>query len=207
MVVVVDAKGEGRYDRLPVSPPPAVRVSPADYVERPAPGARVLIFRADPFAVAEVDPEEIARFTFGLAARRWPSLLVNDELDQATAGMQWRKGTIWLRRGFIRGRRLQLKGAVGVGQLWGTTTPHNVPVEVFDQSSEIWQFKSAGLGLRLLGEREYLRGVPSGLVESLAGDTSLPPEERGEFVRLVRGRTWDGWVYKFYPPDGRPRRA
>jgi hypothetical protein len=195
LVVVVDAKGERRFDDLPVKPPPEVRLSPADYAARPTqPGSRVVIFRTG--MMGEVSPEEIAHFTAALAERRWGSLTINDELDQAARGGQWKKGAVFLPRSFIRGR------TQGIAQVWGTTSPHNVPLEAFDQSSEIWCFKMAGMGLRLLGEREYLNGIEPRTIEQLAG-YPLPPEERGQFVRLQRGRAWDGRVYKF-SSEGRP---
>jgi hypothetical protein len=189
LVVVVDAKGERRFDDLAVSPPPEVRLSPADYAARPvAQGCRVVIFRSG--LMGEVSPEEIAHFTAALAERRWGSLTINDELDQAAKGGQWRRGSVFLPRSFIRGR------TAGLAQVWGTTSPHNVPLEAFDQSSEIWCFKMAGLGLRLLADREYLNGIEPRAIEQLAG-YPLPPEERGQFVRLQRGRPWNGLVYKF----------
>jgi hypothetical protein len=140
--------------------------------------------------MGEVSPEEAAHFTAALAERRWGSLTVNDELDQAATAGQWKKGSVFLKRSFIRGR------TQGLAQCWGTTSPHNVPLEAFDQSSEIWCFKMAGMGLRLLNDREYLNGIEARTIEQLAG-YPLPPEERGEFVRLQRGRAWDGKIYKF----------
>jgi hypothetical protein len=189
LVCIVDAKGERRFDDLPVSPPPEVRISPADYAARPVQqGCRVVIFRAS--LMGEVNPEEIAHFTAALAERRWGSLTLNDEFDQAVRNGHWKKGTVFLPRAFIRGR------SSGQAQVWCTTSPHNVPLEPFDQSSEIWQFKTAGLGLRLLRDREYLNGIDPKVIEQLAG-YPLPPEDRGEFVRLQRGRPWDRRIYKF----------
>lgn len=190
LVVVIDAKGERRFDDLQVSPPPEVRLSPADYAARPVQqGCRVVIFRTG--MMGEVSPEEAAHFTAALAERRWGSLTINDELDQAAKAGQWKRGSVFLPRSFIRGR------TQGLAQCWGTTSPHNVPLEAFDQSSVIWCHKMAGMGLRLLGDREYLNGFHSTtIIEELAG-YPLPPEERGQFVKLERGRRWDGHIYKF----------
>lgn len=191
LVCIIDAKGERRFDDLPVTPPPEVRLSPADYAARPVQqGNRVVIFRAS--MMGEVNPEEIAKFTAALAERggRWGSLTVNDELDQAVNAGHWKSGSVFMPRAFIRGR------TAGLAQLWGTTSPHEVPRQAFEQSSEIWCFKMAGIGLRLLREREYLNGIEPRTIEELAG-YPLPPEERGEFVRLQRGRAWDRRVYKF----------
>lgn len=192
MVIVIDAKAEGRFDRLAVTPPPAVRLSPADYAaNRPEPGTRVVIFRQG--FDGDVNVDEIARFAAGLAEQRWGSLTVNDELAQACTGGQWRSGTIMLPRLFVRGR------TKGVAQLWGTTSPHDVPTTVFDGSDVILQFATSGLALRLLRDREYLRGIDPAIIEALKG-YPLPPAERGEFVLLRRRVPWDGKVYKL-PPE------
>jgi hypothetical protein len=188
-VIVIDAKAERRFDSLPVSPPPAVRSSPADYAAHPPPpGTRVIVARAP--LTDENDPEAWARFAVGLAERRWPSLTVNDELAQATAGMSFRKGTVMIPRTFVRGR------TQGLAQAWGTTSPHDVPTVIYESTDEIWQFKTSGMALGILGRRNYLRGIDPEVIEHLAG-YPLPPRDRGEFVRLVRGRPWDGKIYKF----------
>jgi len=188
-VIVIDAKAERRFDSLPVSPPPAVRSSPSDYAAHaPPPGTRVIIARAP--LTDENDPEAWARFAVGMAQSRWPSLTVNDELAQATAGMSFRKGTVMIPRTFVRGR------TQGLAQAWGTTSPHDVPTVIYESTDEIWQFKTSGMALGILGRRNYLRGIDPEVIERLAG-YPLPPRERGEFVRLVRGRPWDGKIYKF----------
>jgi hypothetical protein len=140
--------------------------------------------------MGEVSPEEIARFTAGLAEKRWPSLTINDELDQAVSGGHWKTKSVFVKRVFVRGR------TAGLSQVWGTVSPHEVPLQAFEQSSEIWCFKMAGLGVRLLREREYLQGIEPGVIENLAG-FPMPPEKRGEFVRLVRGQPWDRKIYRF----------
>jgi hypothetical protein len=191
LVLVVDAKGERRFDSLAVNPRPEVRLSPADLGARPVPsGCRVVIFRTG--MMGEVSPEEIAHFAAALSESRgrWGSLTINDELGQAAANGQWLRGSKFLPRSFVRGR------TQGMAQLWATTSPHDVPTLAFEQSSEIWCFKMSGLGLRLLGEREYLNGIEPSTIEQLAG-YPLPPDKRGEFVRLQRGRAWDSKVYKF----------
>lgn len=188
-VLVIDAKGERRFDRLPVSPPPAVRTSPAHYASAPPPpGTRVIVARAP--LTEENDPEAWARFTVGMAGDRWPSLTVNDELAQATRGMSFNKGTVMIPRAFVRGR------TQGLAQAWGTTSPHDVPTVIYESTDEIWLFKSSGMALKLLRRRDYLRGIEDETIEGLSG-YPLPPVERGEFVRLVRGRAWDGRIYKF----------
>lgn len=189
LVVVADVKGEGRFGGQ-------VYATVSDIADRPPdPNAgRVLVVRGDPFHGLEVEPDEVAAWSWKMAARRWRTLTVTDELDQACAGGQWRGGKeAWrgaLKRAFIRGR------SHGLSQLWGTTVPHNVPVEAFDGSSEIWCFRMAGMGLALLRRRDYLRGIDDETIEGLPGEP-LPPAERGVFVRLRRGQPWDGRLYKF----------
>lgn len=188
-VIIIDAKAERRFDSLAVSPPPAIRSSPADFAAHPPPpGTRVLIARAP--LTDENDPEAWAKLAVSMAERRWPSLTVNDELAQATRGMSFARGTVMIPRTFVRGR------TQGLAQAWGTTSPHDVPTVIYESTDEIWQFKTSGMALKLLRRRDYLRGIDDEVIEHLAGYPA-PPAERGEFVRLVRGRPWDGRIYKF----------
>lgn len=189
LVVVLDAKGERRFDDLPLDPPPIVRVSPADLAGRPGPpGTRVVVARAP--LTEDIDPEAWARFVVGLAEGRWGSLTIHDELAQASAGASWRRGSVFLPRTFVRGR------SQGLGVLWCTTSPQDVPVVAFEVSDTILQFKTSGMAIDLLDRRKYLRGIEPETIEALAG-YPLPPSERGEFVLLRRGQPWNGIVYKF----------
>lgn len=188
-VIVVDNKAEGRYDDLPgartYASPTAFAVNP------PSQGERVWIFRPALFEGGEVDPEEVAAFQWRLAGRRWQSLVVNDELvPHAAHHGQWCRGARWLPRAFVQGR------THGLAQVWGTTALQAVPIDAADQSSELWVFKTAGVALRILDDRNYLIGVPDGTVEQLCGYPA-PPEQRGDFVRLVSGVPWDGEIYRF----------
>jgi hypothetical protein len=189
LVVVIDAKGERRFDGLPVNPPPIVRASPADLVARRGPpGTRVIIARAP--LTEDVDPEAWARMVVGLAESRWGSLTIHDELAQASAGASWRRGSVFLPRTFVRGR------SQGLGVVWCTTSPQDVPTVAFETSDHLLQFKTSGMAIDLLGRRNYLRGIDPEIIEGLAG-YPLPPDERGEFVLLSRGAPWDGLIYKF----------
>lgn len=187
-VLIIDAKAERRYDDLPGA---IVRESVAHLgADWPA-GARVIVIRPRIFEGADADPEAVAELQWRLAGRRWPSLVVNDELvPHAAHHGQWRRGAHFLPRAFVQGR------SHGLAQLWGTTALQAVPIEAADQSSVIFALQTAGLGLRILDDRNYLVGVPSGTVEGLAG-YPLPPEQRGEFLALRSGIPWDGCVYKF----------
>jgi hypothetical protein len=187
-VFVVDAKAERRYDDLPGA---VVRESVSHLANDWPTGARLIIIRPRIFEGSDADPEAIAALQWRCAGRRWPSLAVNDELVPHAADYgQWRRGSKMLKRSFIQGR------THGLTQLWGTTALQAVPIEAADQSSVIFTLQTAGLGLRLLNERNYLVGVPPGTVERLAG-FERPPAERGEFLALRSGVPWDGYVYKF----------
>lgn len=188
-VIVIDAKAERRYDD--VAPGTIVRESVAHLGAGLPPDARVAIIRPRIFEGADADPEAVADLQWRLAGARWPSLVVNDELvPHAAHHGQWRRGSRMLPRAFIQGR------THGLAQLWGTTALQAVPIEAADQSSVIFVLQTAGLGLRILDDRNYLVGVPPGTVEALAG-FDRPPEERGEFLALRSGVPWDGVVYKF----------
>jgi len=155
---------------------------------------RVIVFRGDPARGERVNLEEIAELAWSRAQRGRKTLCVWDELiagrEELAKNMQWRKGVTWVPRNFTMGR------SPGVGDLWGAQSPQSVPVEVFEQTHAILCFRLAGLGLRRLKERDYLDGGAEEAIPRLSGPP-MPPAERGEFVLLVRGRPWDGVVYKF----------
>lgn len=188
-VIVVDNKAERRYDDLPGA---VVYPSIASFAQtRPAHGNRVWVLRPSLFEGGEIDPEQVAEWQWKIAGRRTPSLVLNDELvPHAAKGGQWRTKTQWLQRAFVQGR------SHGLAQIWGTTALQGVPLDASQQSHELWVFKTGGVALRILSERDYLIGVPPGTIEGLAG-YPLPPAERGEFMRLVSGVPWNGVVYKF----------
>jgi hypothetical protein len=187
-LIVVDNKAERRFDHLPGA---TVFPSVAAFATSPPPsGSRVWIFRPSIFEGGEVSPEEVAAFQWRLAGRRWPSLAINDELvPHAARNGQWRKGFEWLPRAFVQGRSHK------ISEVWGTTALQDVPLASAGQS-ELWVWQTAGVALRLLRERDYLIGVPPGLVENLPGFNDAP-ELRGDFVSLRSGVPWDGCIYKF----------
>jgi hypothetical protein len=160
-------------------------------------GPRVIVLRGDCFAGYKVDREEVAEFAWKLIGRRQPVLLVFDELKEACAGGQWKGGSKWLARSFSQGRE------VGLSVLWGTQDTQEVPSEAFNQSGRLLTFKIAGNGLRLLGARNYLVTAPGAeggeleaLLPALPGEDD-PPDARGIFVLLRRGRPWNGLCYRF----------
>lgn len=189
-VLIVDCKepqpqfaGQYRRDRADVERNP------------PDPnGPRVIVFRGDRAdrETGEVDPETIADMQWQLAQKKHPSLVVYDELDKACNGGQWARGAnkstiLWA---FRRG------GSSGAASLWGTQETQEIPAAAFNQSSCILCFRLQGAPLRLLGQRGYLEGGAANKIPTLPGD-ELPPEERGYFVLLRRGRPWDQRVYRF----------
>lgn len=162
---------------------------------RPALGEpRVVVFRGDRFdrQMGEVDPEDIADIQWQLAQSGRPSMVVYDELDKAANGGQWKVGdSSAVRWAFIKGR------SSGAASLWGTQETQAVPREAFNQSSCLLVFRMVGNPLRLLGERGYLEGRDvKTVIAGLPGD-ELPPNQRGYFVLLRRGRPWDEKIYRF----------
>ncbi len=188
-VFVIDDKeakaqfeGQERRDRL-------------DLVQNPAfAKPRVIVFRGDRFnrELGEVDPEEIAEIQWNLAQHSKPSLVVYDELDKAVNMGQWKKGDASaIRWAFVKGR------SSGAATIWGTQETQTIPREAFNQSTNLLVFRMVGNPVRLLKERGYLEGNDvASVIATLPGD-ELPPNQRGHFVLLRRGRPWDEKVYRF----------
>lgn len=157
----------------------------------PDPEPRVIVLRGDIRNGETVDAESAARFAWGLAARRRQVLLVYDELARAADDDgQWLPGVVKIPAAFGQGR------SVGIASLWSTQSPQQVPRTAFEQSSVILCFRMAGMGLALLRRRDYLGGDVEEVIEGLPGD-DVPPDQRGVFVMLRRGRAWNGRRYKF----------
>lgn len=166
-----------------------------DLQQRPvAADPRIVVFRGDRFdrLRGEVDPETIADLQWSMAQKRRPSMVVYDELDKAASFAMWKRGDeSTIRWAFIKGR------SSGAASLWGTQETQAVPREAFNQSSCLFVFRMVGNPLRLLKERGYLEGKDvSNVIATLPGD-ELPPNQRGYFVLLRRGRPWDEKVYRF----------
>lgn len=155
---------------------------------------RVIVFRGDVAHGVRVDLEEVAELAWVRAGRGRRTLCVWDELiagrEKLTKNAQWRRGVEWLPKSFTMGR------SVGIANLWGAQSPQDVPKDCFEQSSSILTFRLAGLGLQRLRERDYLTGGADLVVPKLPGPP-MPPNERGEFVLLMRGKQWDRYRYKF----------
>lgn len=189
VVLIVDDKearpqfeGQERRDRLDLKQRPAAENPP------------VIVFRGDRFdrKTGEVDPEDVANMQWTLAQKGRPSLVVYDELDKAANMAMWKAGDASaVRWAFIKGR------SSGASSLWGTQETQAVPREAFNQSSCLFVFRMVGNPLRLLKERGYLEGNDvAKVISTLPGD-ELPPNQRGYFVLLRRGRPWDEKVYRF----------
>jgi hypothetical protein len=141
---------------------------------------------ASPGLIVVVDAKAERRFDDVLPAG---TVAVRESISHLSS-LPLGPGVRILKRCFTEGR------VHGLSQLWGTQDLTDVPVAVVAQSSAIWCFKTAGTGLEILRRRNYLLGVPDGLVENLPDDES-PPDERGEFVRLRAGKRWDSKLYRF----------
>lgn len=165
---------------------------PDDLDKRPPQSEpRVIVFRGDAFSRTGVDPEQVAALQWRLAQKKFPSLVVYDELDRACAGGQWKAGaTSQIGWAFGKGR------SVGAASLWGTQETEAVPREAFNQSTVILCFRMMGNPVRLLKQRGYCEGGVDQIIPRLPGD-ELPPAKRGYFVLLRRGRPWDGRIYRF----------
>lgn len=165
-----------------------LRKNPIDYQK-----GNVVIFRGDVTKGERVDVEEVAEVAWVRAGRARKTLIVIDELvagrEELTKNTQWRKGVTWLPRSFTMGR------APGVGVLWGAQSPQLVPIDAFEQSSCILEFRLAGVGLQRLRERNYLLGGAGDVIPRLHGPPD-PPAMRGDFVLLRRGQSWNGQIYK-----------
>lgn len=190
LVVVIDDKAVTKFKGQTRRDIPHLRAEPLD----PS-GPRVLIIRGDVTRGVRADREAVARYCHGVAVRGRAVLLVNDEaFPKAVAkNRQWRKGVEYLPLGFTHGR--QLGG--GWANIWGNQLTIEAPAEPLNESTTILQFKTDGDPIRLLKEKQFLRGDPRlpDVIRSLHAMES-PPHMRGDFVRLVRGVPWDGRVYR-----------
>jgi hypothetical protein len=189
VVIVVDDKGpRTRYvghERRDV----------ADLRANPIPsgdGRRVIVFRGEVMKRINADREEITKFAWDMAVRGKKVLLVNDEAKHSSVvkNRQWRKGVSYIPDAYTKGRE------VGLGNLWGSQGWDDMPDEPCSQCVTVLHFKTDGDGLAKLRENKLLRGGAEAMIPRLHAMES-PPAQRGDFVCLVRGRDWNGRVYKF----------
>jgi hypothetical protein len=155
---------------------------------------RVLVFRGDQETItgggnAELY-EAIARYQWSLSREDRPSLAVYDELDRAASGQQWLINPSAIGWAYGKG------GGVGAGSVALTQETEAVPREPFNQTTCIIVVRMMGNPIRLLKKRDYLIGGAESVIQRLPG-TELPPNQRGHFVVLVRGRPWNQKVYRF----------
>lgn len=164
--------------------------------EAASPHRRIIVFRGDMLAGTDADPEQVAAYAWDLArlSPPRPTLVVHDELNrpEIAKNMQFRSGIKWVPASFAKGR------AVGVGDLWGSQSPQDAPIAVFEQTLVICCFKLGGLGLRKLRERGYTDPGLEEIITGLHGMES-PPSQRGDFVILQRGAPWNQQVYRCRP--------
>lgn len=163
---------------------------------------RVLVFRGNQ---QEITGGSNAELYEAIAKYQWkltnegkdgrPSLAVYDELDRAASGQQWQINPSAIGWAYGKG------GGVGAGSVALTQETEAVPREVFNQSTCVIVVRMMGNPIRLLRKRDYLIGGADEVIMRLPG-TELPPAQRGHFVVLVRGRPFNGKVYRF---GARPR--
>lgn len=196
LVVVVDDKDPARtpYRGQQRRDLAELRARPLD----PS-GPRVLVIRGDIMRGVKADREAVAGYCRDIAVRGVPVLYLNDEAfpKEIAKNRTWRKGVDLMPLGFTHGRKL----GAGWSNVWGTQRAIDAPPEPFDESHCILQFKTVGDPIRLLDEKDYLRGDPKlkNVITSLHAQGS-PPELRGDFVLLRRGEDWDGRVYRLSKP-------
>lgn len=187
-MIVQDDKGRPRYRGQS-------RRDVAELAARPPEREpRVIVLRGDVFAGEQVDPETIARWQWAMAAKRWPTLAVYDELSRAASHGNWRAKNSVVERSLREGRD------VGVGTVWLTQLPQDVPRVAFHETPAILCFRLDSTALWAEKMRSFLTGGVDEVIRSLPAD-DVPPDERGQFVLLRRGRPWDGQVYRFGVED------
>lgn len=166
----------------------------------PRPEPRALVFRGNQEEItggsnAELY-EAIARYQWNLVKEGKegrPSLAVYDELDRAASGQQWQINPSAIGWAYGKG------GGVGAGSVALTQETEGVPREPFNQATCIIVVRMMGNPIRLLRKRDYLIGGAEEVITRLPG-TELPPNQRGYFVVLQRGRPFNGKVYRFSKP-------
>lgn len=189
VIVVDDKELQPRYDGQ-------CRIDRADLIANPLDpgGSRVLVIRGQPDKGIEADNEDAARLAWEIAiGKKRPVLIVFDELNRESLvkGSQFRKGVVMVPKTLTQGR------APGISCAWLTQAPQDAPREMY-QADAICCFKTGGLAITRLREKDYLRGDPS-------PDTVIPklharrddPHLRGDFTLLWKGDDWDRRIYKF----------
>jgi hypothetical protein len=181
LAAVADSKGDGGWEG-------ELYESVADLAEQPN-KTRALVFTPDPLG-EPLDLESIARWQWALAARHTENLVLYDEISDGCQDGEWLDGARALPRVFTHGRR------VAISAIWGGQYAQMVPREPFECSSVIFCWRQAGNAIRVLRRRGYTDERVEAVIEALPGDES-PPNQRGAFVMLRRGRPWDGRIYRF----------
>jgi hypothetical protein len=188
--------GDDKDPRRPQFPGQCYRDPEEINTRPPTPEPRVIVFRGNQDTIQGGNAElyeSIARFQWMLARRGRKSLAVYDELDRAARGGQWATNPSAIGWAYGKG------GSVGAGSMAGTQETEAVPREVFNQSTCAIVVRMMGNPLRLLKERGYCEGGADKVIPRLPG-TELPPQQRGYFVALQRGRPWNQKIYRFATP-------
>jgi hypothetical protein len=167
------------------------RVSLADLrLHPPDREPRAIVFVGDLASGLDPEAEGVARFAWQLRATRTGSLVVVDELKWAAKAGFWRARAVWLPQTCTEGRKHD------VGILWASQCPQDAPREAIEEASLLVVYHMAGLSVRCLRDRNYLVGMPAGVLEHLPSDLD-PPMERGKCLILRRGHAWDRRFYRF----------
>lgn len=147
----------------------------------------IVSFRGNPKLDVEVSAEEVARFSLDNARRgATPHLTVIEELSEAsTAGRKHLKAPSVLKL-LEQGRKM------GVSLVGTTQSPRKVPLDVLGQASSIAFFRLTGADANYLDERLDLDPA---LISMVRGSNSQGLENFN-FVLYVKGKQWDGKVYR-----------
>lgn len=183
--VIVDDKGSS------TSYAGDVRRDLAEFASKPpAAPPSVTILRGSIYEGETIDPETVAAWQWQMAARRWKTLGVYDELTRACGNGTWRVKHSQVARALREGR------SVGLATLWLTQLPQDVPREAFHETPVILCFRLDSTALYGDKMRPFLDGGVDQVIRALPAD-DVPPADRGKFVVLRRGRPWDRLVYRF----------
>jgi len=154
---------------------------------------RTVIFRGEPAKGVFVDHQEVDAWQWSLVKLRRPSLVIHDEITDALTYGQWRAGKhSTIGRSYHKGRDLEISKVAGARLI------QEIPLEVFEQSDMVWAWRMDGAGVAKLVERRFASSADNvgDVIPQLPG-IDVPPDKRGDFIALVRGRPWDGYVYRF----------
>lgn len=166
---------------------------PADLASKPPqPEPRVVVFTGDG-AGDDAIMIAVCELAWTYGERGWPVLVVLDEVADAVhpqAPGVWRSaGGQAIARLFKQGRKVKVSVA------WATQFPQEVPLALLNETEDVFAFRLAGSALNNLRKKDFTDAATEAVLKVLP-DTKSPPKQRGAHLRLQRGHSWDGRVYR-----------